>query len=205
VVCRTSIRPAAKADSPSHGPLCGACLDALTADLSRIPRLYAETEQALAPGTARSLVRVSGSRHTTPMPVRGQVVQARTALRSALSSWSALVADERRVAGPRPDIREMTSFLRLHLSWLVRHPALPDLVGELRDAVRLTLRSLQSGQSRQVQLSSCREDGCSGSLIAHMNSGASGPPSEIRCDSDPSHRWAPREWHAFIQRPARTH
>jgi hypothetical protein len=185
--------------------VCSTCFKEIGADLARIPRLYAETEHALAPSTMRSLIRVSGSRHSTPMPVRERVVQARATLRSTLSSWSALVADERRVAGPRPDIREMVPFLQLHLAWLVRHPALPDLVRELREALRLTGRSLQAGQSRQVQVSGCPEDGCSGSLVAHMNSGSSGPPSEIRCDNDPSHRWAPREWHAFIQRPARTH
>jgi hypothetical protein len=186
------------------GSICASCASALTANLSRIPRLYAETEQALAPSTVRSVVRVSGSAPTATLPVRNQVVQARARVLSTLSSWSALVADERGVTAPRREVREMVVFLHRHLTWLMRHPAVRDLVAEVDEAVHQARRCLQSGQSRQVQVGTCRKPDCSGTLVAHMRSSGSGLPSEIRCVSDPTHRWAPHEWHAFIPSSART-
>ncbi|MET8691164.1 hypothetical protein [Streptomyces bauhiniae] len=200
VGCRRLIRPDVTAGNRPHGTLCAPCFDALLTTLSRLPRLYGEAEQALAPGSARSLVRVSGGSRATALPVRSQAVEARSALMAMLSSWSALVADERRVGAPDREIREMVAFLRRHLEWLARHPALGELLAELAESVALARRCVQPGQSRQVSVGSCREPECTGNLIAHMRSGGAGPASEIRCDNDPAHRWAPHEWHAFIPR-----
>ncbi len=205
VRCHTLLRPAGTSAHRSDATaLCAACFSALDTHLARIPRLYAEMEQFLAPSTARAVVRVSGGSPTATLPVRHQVVQARTTLRSTLSTWSALVTDERGVTAPPREIQPMAAFLRRHLTWLAHHPAAHDLAVELDEAVRLARRCVQSGQSRQVQVGPCRKAGCSGNLVAHMHSGGPGPASEIRCDSDPAHRWAPHEWHAFIPRPART-
>ncbi|MFI8351543.1 hypothetical protein [Streptomyces sp. NPDC085596] len=202
VDCHRLIRSDVAAGNRPHGTLCAPCFDALGTTLSRLPRLYAEAEQALAPDSARSFVRVSGNSRAAALPVRSQAVEARAALMAVLSSWSALVADERRVAAPDREVREMVAFLRRHLEWLARHPALAELLGELAESVALARRCVQPGQSRQVQVGACREPECAGNLIAHMRSAGAGPASEIRCDSDPAHRWAPHEWHAFIPRAA---
>ncbi|MEU6813683.1 hypothetical protein [Streptomyces sp. NPDC046860] len=190
------------ASSRPHGTLCARCFDALQTTLSRLPRLYAEAEQALSPAGAPSLLRVSGTSRTEALPVRSQAVEARSALMAVLSSWSALVADERRVGAPDREVREMVAFLRRHLEWLARHPALHELLGELEESVALAGRCVQPGQSRQVSVGACREPECAGNLVAHMRSGGAAAASEIRCDSDPAHRWAPHEWHAFIPRAA---
>jgi hypothetical protein len=204
-LCTSCGRPAQRIGQrhdKSMGGLCAACADRLTTDLEDAPRLYAETNQALSPGGTQTFVRRSTNRPSGSVPVREQVVEARSGLRSVLAGWSGLVADERRVRRPDREVAALARFLRRHLLWLAAHPASGDLAREVHDAVEAARRCLRPDDTRRVHLGCCRVSDCPGDLIAYVQPGGSGLPSRIECDRSSSHRWGSQQWHLFIRRSA---
>ncbi|WP_282082589.1 hypothetical protein [Streptomyces tendae] len=145
------------------------------------------------------MIQTSGSGYSTGLPIRYQVIQARAALRSTLSTWSAMVVDERRVQPPRHDIAEMAYFLRRHTTWLSGHVAVAELIQEIRDVVQTLRRCLQPEGGRRIHVGTCIKPECTGNLYAHMRDQNSGIPSEVRCELTRTHSWPPHEWHSLLQ------
>ncbi|RAY12600.1 hypothetical protein DPM19_23660 [Actinomadura craniellae] len=134
------------------------------------------------------------------MPFNTAAADCRSAIVGVLSSWSALVADERGVAPPRRAAPHLGTFLRRHLDWLARHPGAGDFAAEVAALERAAHRVTSPDPTRRLPVGPCVEPRCTGSLTALVTRDRH-RPAEIRCDADPAHTWTGHEWLALGDRP----
>ncbi|OLT48994.1 hypothetical protein BJF85_11175 [Saccharomonospora sp. CUA-673] len=171
--------------------LCKTCHHELVTDLRRLPALYAATETILGGGGPSE----PGQRRTndvsTGMPFNLAACETRTQIVDIVSSWSALVVDERRVRPPRRTVAAMSAFLLTHSDWLGRHPAADDISREISTLVRRARRLLDTEHTSRRPVGACVEPDCTGSLWAVLRSGAT---NTVRCDRNPAHRWDDAAW-----------
>jgi hypothetical protein len=120
--------------------ICAGCREQLENDLIRLPTWYGQPDHSdfredrfTEPMTSRRRRRVVRSE---------MVVTIRSDILSTLASWCEMVVAERGVTEPyQLDVRQLATFLAIHLNWLTEHPAAPDLVDELA-ALAQTAREL---------------------------------------------------------------
>ncbi|MET9730840.1 hypothetical protein ABZZ79_09300 [Streptomyces sp. NPDC006458] len=129
--------------------------------------------------------------------------EIRFAIRSVLSSWSALVAEERHLAGPVRDIAELARFLNRHLDWLAGHPAAGELVDEVRTLVGTARRIAYPDTGRRVRIGHCPHSDCDGDLTALIRHRGDRHPPRIVCTTTPGHSW-PVTWWNTLARQMRT-
>ena len=161
----------------------------------------AETYYALATRlqpTGGDLGSIAAPSRDPGLSLDHRVVQCRSDMRNATTTWARVVIEEREVTYPADDIGHVCAFLSLHLDWSLRQPwghqhAL-DLIG-----VWETGRSLlDPNPVRRFEVGQCPE--CSGTLIAHLRPQDSLLPAEIVCDASPVedgfqlHAWTADKW-----------
>lgn len=172
--------------------LCRWCQERLDRDLGRLPSLYEECGQALGGPAPRPWGRRSGTPRRG-MPFNTAAAECRATMLAVLASWAELVAEERRVGPPERTVPALCAFLRLHVPWLVGHSSAEDASGEVAALVRSALRAIGLSPSRRIQVGSCVEPECPGSLDAHVPEDGR-RPSVIRCTADSTHAWPGSAW-----------
>ncbi len=176
--------------------LCHICAQRLAADLERLPGLYGSCEAVLE--NSRSGAMTAGGRGTGgPAPgirLNIRAAEVRASILSVLGSWGGLVAHERRVAPPSRTVTALAGFLRLHVTWLAAHDTAADASGELNGLVHAARRIVEPEPVRRLEIGTCAEPDCSGSLVARVHTGGGAALSDIVCTATPAHRWPAAEW-----------
>ncbi|MGW2013551.1 hypothetical protein [Streptomyces sp. NPDC001927] len=173
--------------------LCLSCRDRLVRELRRLPALYEECARRLDISADRERDRVSGG-PLPGLPLNTAAMEARSAIVSVLSSWSAAVSQERGVAAPRRVVERLAEFLLRHSGWLAAHAAAGEFSQEVARLARGATRVIDLGPSRRLAIGGCVEDGCPGRLTASVRPEQPGVPAEITCDAAADHRWFGHEW-----------
>jgi hypothetical protein len=186
------------------GRLCRACTDLLVTQAGRLPALFVECGRRLSAPGERHAERVSGGSAPTGLPFNAAAAEARSAIVGVLSSWSALIADGRRISGPRRDVGSMSAFLVRHADWLRGHEAAGDGSRELDQLTRQARRVVEPEDMSRVRVGACVELGCSGDLVALVRKDQRrNAHTEVRCSREAGHRWSGHEWLALGNRMAR--
>ncbi|SEG83588.1 hypothetical protein SAMN04489712_11631 [Thermomonospora echinospora] len=200
--CAARAHRSGRRTAPPRVRLCPRCRDALDAELRRLPGLYAECENRLGPSGSPVVRRPSG-RVRGETPFNAAAAECRSQILGVLASWAGLTAEARRVTAPRRAVPRLSAFLRRHLDWLARHPAVGDLSVETARLVRTAERVTGADPVRRVHVGSCVETGCRGTLTAYVTPDRRRPP-RITCDAEPEHSWAGGEWLNLGRRIAET-
>ena len=207
VHCR---RPSVPSDAPAPAHvrdgerLCRHCTDLLVSQAGRLPALFVECGRRLGARGERRAERVSGGTTPNGLPFNIAAAEARSAIVGVLSSWSALIADGRRIAAPRRDVGSMASFFVGHADWLRSHEAAGEGSRELDHLTRQARRVVDPDDLRRVEVGSCVELGCAGFLVALLRKDQPrGARTEVRCSHEAAHRWAGHEWLQLGNRMAR--
>ncbi|NLU68569.1 hypothetical protein [Streptomyces sp. HNM0574] len=166
----------------------------MAAEIRELPRLYGACEQILGGGKGHEVPSSTPRGPATGMPFNNAASEVRSAILSTLGSWSALVAEERRMPRPRRTVRDLAAHLERHHDWLCRHPAAGELSEEVSRLARWAFRVADPDPQRRIPVGTCVEVGCRGAMAAFVRPDAPGSMAEIRCDADPDHRWAGDEW-----------
>lgn len=172
--------------------LCGLCRDRLVAQLRSLPRLYDECGQLL--GGSRQFNEKTSGGPLPGMPFNTAAADARAAILTVLSSWSGLIARERKLAPPARTVRSLVEFAVRHIDWLTAHFAAADLTREVAHLVRGAQQVVQPGAGRRVVVGACMEPECSGTLVAVVLPREHGEPNRIVCTADHGHAWPEHEW-----------
>lgn len=175
--------------------LCAACARKVANDLDRLPGLHDACGAVLAGlGNSTGRERTSGGPLPSGITLDTRATEARASIIAFLSSWSALVADERPAAAPARAVTEMIDFLLEHLHWLARHPSAHEFRDEADALVRRALRasSPDTGTRSTDALGPCVHRECSGTLRGVAGANEDAP--ELRCDRDVRHRWSAADW-----------
>lgn len=206
VRCRgTANRPQAAAPpAQKGGRLCGSCTDLLVTQAGRLPALFVECGRRLSVLGERGGERVSGGSVPTGLPFNTAAAEARSAIVGVLSSWSALIADGRRISAPRRDVGSMAAFLVWHADWLRAHEAAGEGSREMDQLTRQARRVVDPEELSRVRVGSCVESGCAGDLVALVRKGQRRTANtEVRCSHETAHRWSGHEWLQLGTRMAR--
>lgn len=183
--------------APDPGPRpCAACGSAVRSCLGELPDIYADCEAALLPRRHGPLRPVGGARRHSGPPLDEGAMATRSRILGTLSSWAALVADERGVGAPRRRPAELAAFLLGHLDWLLCHPAAGDFVEELLDAAETARRAAYVKPSLVTNLGSCVHPGCARPLSPAPLTGAK-DVGQVRCAA--GHTWLPHQWLALMR------
>ncbi|WP_432839319.1 hypothetical protein [Dactylosporangium sp. CA-092794] len=156
-----------------------------------LPGLYRDCEENLVrtrQGIAER-VRTSGA---PGIVLNESAVRVRSDIADVLSSWCALVVQERRPAR-RPRSRaaaDLTAFLDPHVDWLARHPAAGDFAAEVHALTAVARRVSDRTDQDPRTLGRCDRQGCGSSV--HLYDGADGTARQARCTA--GHVWQPHEW-----------
>nr|QDG00832.1 hypothetical protein [Streptomyces griseus] len=128
------------------------------------------------------------------MPFNTAALEARSSIVSVLSSWSALVAEERRVPAPQRTAGRLAAFLLRHADWLASHEASGDLSREVARLAGAARQVIDPGPGRRIPIGTCVEAGCPGMLTATVRADRPALPAEIVCDASAGHRWIGHQW-----------
>ncbi|MDX3691336.1 hypothetical protein PV726_13515 [Streptomyces europaeiscabiei] len=181
--------------------LCASCRDSLAQILRALPRLYEECERLLA-GAERPRERTGGGTGTQRgIPLNTAAVEVRADMLATLASWSGLMAEESDESGPERTVTELARWLVARLLRLAAHPAVGDFSAELHRLAVAAREVVSPDGSQRVEVGRCVAAGCDGRLVAWSAAGPGGL-GEIRCDSDPDHRWVEHEWPRLHRRMA---
>ncbi|OLF11278.1 hypothetical protein [Actinophytocola xanthii] len=184
--------------------LCGGCRESLEDTLIELPELYENCAYALAPRSGGLRERVSGHR-PDGIVLHEAALTARADILGVLASWCALVTAERGVPGPGElAVRRLTGFLAVHLHWLTRHPAAPELADELDELSAAATEALRhSGTAIRKVVGECSIAGCELVVYAETERD-NASPFGVSCEN--GHEWAPESWLSLWrpEAPART-
>ena len=120
------------------GYLCRPGFQRLEQQLAELPALAGWLHANLAAAGSSSLNpdKVNGSRDR-PLLIRATIHDHITDIRTVLTSWAALVAEERQLVGPRSsEVTNTAPFLVAHLGWATKQVWIDDLAGEVGDLHR---------------------------------------------------------------------
>ncbi|MFD7506291.1 hypothetical protein [Streptomyces sp. NPDC059850] len=120
---------------------------------------------------------------------------------ATLASWSGLMAEESGELGPERSVTKLARWLLARLPRFAAHPAVGDFSAELHRLAAAAREVVCPDGSQRVVVGRCVEARCDGQLVARSAAGPGGL-GEIRCDSDPGHRWAEYEWPRLHRRVA---
>jgi len=183
--------PGAPAPRAPELLICVPCRDIVEEALADLPSLFEVCAHALEERTTGLRERVSGHR-PRGIVLRDAVVSLRADMLGVLAAWCGLVSSERGVAGPNELApRGLAGFLAVHLQWLCRHPAAPDLVDELSGLVTAVHDVLRPSSGFRVAAGTCRHPGC-GRIVHAESDREDGKPCAVSCEA--GHVWEPRDW-----------
>ncbi|HYQ70245.1 hypothetical protein [Actinophytocola sp.] len=169
--------------------VCAACRDVAEETLVELPALFDLGAYAAPPPDWVNETWPYGAILCEPaISVRAEVL-------AVLASWCGRVMGERRVGGPaESDIRRFVGFLGIHLHWLCRHPAAPDLVDDLAYLSASVSAAMRPDTGFRAAVGSCPHPACERPVHAEAYlEGAE--PYEVACEA--GHVWAPERWHAM--------
>lgn len=176
--------------------LCRGCVSRLYDDLRDIPWLYEECARVLdGSGEAGNQVRKRTTGGPLPgLPFNTTAADARSATLGLLASWTALVAEERRVSAPPRDVGSLAGFLSRHADWLAAHPAAGEASREIASAARWARQVAFGERPRRIRVGRCIEADCDGELVAVLDPRNQDSTARIACESDPGHAWTASQW-----------
>ncbi|WP_020672326.1 hypothetical protein [Amycolatopsis nigrescens] len=120
------------------------------------------------------------------------LVSARSDIIFMLTTWAALVVEERPVSvTPKRNAAVLARFLRTHLGWLAAHPAAGDAAGEFRALVIETEGIIHPGPATRLELGRCARRNCRRNVRLREHVDRSRPP-QVSCDA--GHVLPPHEW-----------
>jgi hypothetical protein len=184
--------------------ICPACRGKLASGLLSLIGLYAECGRSLdASGGGTTQLRLKISGRLPGLPFNARAAETRTEILDVLESWSAMLADERRVTPPRRGVVDLAEFLRRHLDWLAAHPAAAEATEEMARLVRTARQVVDPVRVRRVPIGTCVERDCGGQLHAVMTINESSAPAQINCDVDSRHSWSEHQWYELSHLLAR--
>lgn len=171
--------------------ICAECRDQAEEHLVDLPVLYEMCAYELDLRRPAPRERVSGYR-PHGIVLRDTVVAVRADIQGVLTSWCGLVTSERGVLGPdQLSVRQLTRFVAVHLNWLTRHPAAPDLVDELADLFGAAREVLRPPDEQRRVLGPCAHPGCGLMVLAHPGPD-NGAADRVSCEA--GHVWRPEHW-----------
>ncbi len=174
--------------------ICAECRERAEENLVELPELYEMCAYVLDLRRPQPRERVSG-RRPHGIVLRDAVVTVRSDILGVLASWCGLVTSERGVAGPDElSIRRLTTFVQVHLTWLVAHQAAADFADELNELAEAAREVLTPDADLEFELGPCSHPGCEWTVRAEGH-----PPQRIRCDA--GHEWPPEQWLLLLGRP----
>lgn len=172
--------------------LCTPCVDRIRTDLTALPSLYEECEQALLTLHHGSVIRRLGRTGTADLPISEAAAHARGLINGVLASWTDVVVYERRISRPpQRQVRSLAEFLVTHVDWLAAHRTAADFADEVEHVVSAAYRAIDSDDTRPVELGTCVEPGCHATLVAQLGT-HEGPTSRIHCAA--GHSWPAHQW-----------
>ncbi|MFG2606238.1 hypothetical protein ACGFT2_22205 [Streptomyces sp. NPDC048514] len=158
-----------------------------------LPDIHEECGRVLDGSRTRRWEERTSGRAMPGMPLNTGAVEARAAITRVLASWSGVVAEQRRTATPRREVRALAGFLLRHLDWLRGHEAVVDLAEEVAGLMRAAARVVDAPPKRGMSVGGCTVAGCGGVLVAWVARDPGKPP-EVVCTETPGHRRALHEW-----------
>ncbi len=180
--------------------ICPICRDFAEETLVELPALYELCADALRPAQPAERAGRPRQRGTV---VRDAVASMQAEILDMLAAWCALVTTERGVLGPNElDIRKVVGFLAVHLHWLCRHPAAPDLVDELTDLTDAANTALRPETTFRVAAGTCLREDCDRTVYTEAHREGT-EPYEVSCEA--GHVWAPEHWMSLRRRQNDSH
>ncbi|MFI9552636.1 hypothetical protein [Nonomuraea endophytica] len=158
--------------------VCTRCTNALRRDLEDVPSLDHELDIALSKQTSLG----GGGPTHIEMPANFDAEARGRKLKALLASWCTLIADTRGIPQPLDGLAPLSRWLLEHLEWLRHHPAGPDAVTEIRDAVRAVRHSIDRPTPR-IYAGQCNE--CGTALYARQ--GATFAYCQVCVDAEGEH------------------
>jgi hypothetical protein len=155
------LTPGCSRPRPGHQSVCRACTDGLLRDLADVPNLEHHLE--LARSRQVRFGDRDGSRSTdTALPWDERASAALHHLRNTVVGWQRAIADDRDPP-PADTLQAITDWLLQRRRLLLAHPALPEAVVDVGDAVRQARRAIDRPPER-AYAGPCNE--CGQDLLA---------------------------------------
>lgn len=189
-------RPARRAEPGLQ--LCRACWLRVRDDIAELPQLYRECESALTRFPFAFGLKVRGGERRG-LALNEAAVNARLNIESVLTTWSKVVAGERRLTKlARRDVTDLATFLSAHLDWLLAHPVGANFADDIAAVAATARRASRPGAALHLNLGQCVHQDCGGPMFA-TRSAQDGPSSlQVRCEA--GHVWRPDEWLLLARR-----
>lgn len=174
--------------------ICAACLEVVEEALIELPALFELCADVLDLGLSDLRELVSETRQRG-INLSETAVSVHSEILDALVAWSWFVTSARGVSGPGEfAIRELVSFLCVHLQWLSQHPGAPALVDELTALTTAVSATLRRNTYVRAAVGTCPLPDCGTTVYAEApREGAEA--YEVACEG--GHVWAPHRWMAL--------
>lgn len=174
---------------------CPGCLGRLEQTLAEMNAHFDQLARRLAPAAGHG-PNVTGTRERA-LPIDPTVADHRSDIRGKLSSWSAMVSEERGINPPLATVERTSMFLLVHLRWCCAQPWVDEYAEEMLAIRSRTMSLIQPSGRRRVEVGGCIEEGCDGVLTANISPVDTLLPSEVTCSHDGEHLWSSGEWHTL--------
>jgi len=175
--------------------VCQGCLGRLEQTLAEMSADYTALAVRLTPVGSRG-PNVTGTRERA-LPIDPMVADHRSDIAGKLSSWSALISEEREIHPPTATVERMSGWLLVHLRWSCAQPWIDEYAAELTAIRSRTMSLIQPSGRRRVDVGDCVEEGCDGVLTATIAPLGDLLPSEITCSHSAEHFWPTARWDAL--------
>lgn len=182
--CDTECRGCLPRPAADGRNLCEVCTRRLGEDAVQAAELYVELEYMLARPQGFG-EKTSGSK-SHGLEMNGRAMEARRLIRHTLSSWCALVAEERGITTPKDLVAAMGDYVRSHQEWLSAHGAAGDCSSELGELAHGSpRRAAYPNPVSVVELGPCPMPECEGKITAVVRKGDALLPSAVECNQPP--------------------
>ncbi len=135
---------------------------------------------------------VGGRSAETALPLSVTASREMASLRALLVSWCLLLRDEAGAPIPADSIPAMAEHCRNWLDWLAKHPAVGEMVDEMRQQWRSVERAIDLPAESRVFAGPCPVEDCPGEVWAIFPIDEWKPPV-CRC-RDCGARWNTTQW-----------
>lgn len=149
----------------------------------------------IGPGT------VGGRSAETRLPLSERASQEMASLRALLVSWCLLLRDEAGATIPADSIPAMATHCRCWLDWLAKHPAVGEMVDELRQQWRAVETAIDLPRETRAAVGPCPQPDCLGAVVAIFPVDEWRPPV-CRC-RECGAQWDTTQWRHLGQRMER--
>jgi hypothetical protein len=187
---RVSTCPACAGKS-TDGGLCTPCTRGLRRDLRSVPGLVRDLDVAVS-RQARLQPPATGGLASERTPIEWNAAAALARLGSCLTTWARDIGAEPASAPKLPPVVTAAHLLLAQETALRGHPAAAELADDIRRSVDGARRAIDK-PDRHIDVGSCPEPDCGGTLRAHLPA-ADDRPTTINCLGNPAHTWTPDQW-----------